>query len=52
MMKETLEKLLKEHYYKTSLSDKQKLQDAPITEIGAEFNIYIYKKTQKEIQDK
>lgn len=40
------------YYYKTSLSDKQKLQDAPITEIGAEFNIYIYKKTQKEIQDK
>ena len=40
------------YYYKTSISDKERLQVAPVTEIGAEFNIYIYKKTQKEIQDK
>lgn len=32
------------YYYKTSISDKQKLDAAPITEISAEFNIYIYKK--------
>lgn len=30
------------YYYKTSLSDKQKLSTAPITEIEAEFDIYIY----------
>lgn len=32
------------YYYKTSISDKQKLNVAPVTEIGAEFKIYIYKK--------
>lgn len=32
------------YYYKTSISDKQKLKEAPTSEIGAEFNIYIYKK--------
>lgn len=36
------------YYYKTSISDKQKLDTAPITEIGAEFNIYIYKKQKKD----
>lgn len=38
------------YYYKTSISDKKKLDTAPITEIGAEFNIYIYKKQQKDNQ--
>ncbi len=31
------------YYYKTSLSDKQRLTSSPECEIGAEFDIYIYK---------